>query len=139
MSSDGAFGGSVDEGAAEYKYAFSTDDDPIFVDRERDGAAEAHTPQATAALHPTALAHFLSLLLRFPNCPQALMEFAMNRAPDHHNDDHVLPADPVGDVSIAEGLDHITAELGAEFPNILANDRITEPETKVSPETLQYL
>ncbi|KAL7940577.1 hypothetical protein V8C42DRAFT_349394 [Trichoderma barbatum] len=126
-SSDANFVGYAEGDAAEYDYGPYLDDEPITSSEELDVMVETYIPQATAALPPTALAHFLIVLLKVSNASQAILDFPLNHPPEQHDDDS---SSDLGGLSISEGLNYITAELGSEVPNILASGSINDPEIK---------
>lgn len=84
---DDKFVGCVEGDAAENDCGPYLDVEPIPFGEEHDVGMETHIPQATAALPPAALAHFLTVLLKIPNAPQAILDFTLNRPPEQHSDD----------------------------------------------------
>ncbi|PNP40316.1 hypothetical protein THARTR1_11247 [Trichoderma harzianum] len=90
----------VEGDAAEYDCDPYVKDEPILFGEEHDLRVETQVPQATATLPLTALAHFLTVLLKAPNASQAILDFPLNHPPEQHNDDSSLD---LGGLSISEG------------------------------------
>ncbi|PTB47283.1 hypothetical protein M431DRAFT_541099 [Trichoderma harzianum CBS 226.95] len=135
-SSNTDFDGFAEGNAVEYNCGLYLNDEPIPSSEEPDVRVETQIPQATAALPPTALAHFLTVLLKVPNVSQAILDFPLNHPLEQHNDDSSLD---LGGLSISGGLNYITAELGSEVLNILASGSVKEPEIRLSSEKLRYI
>lgn len=96
--------GCIEGDAVEFDCGPYLDDEPILFGEEHDLKVESHILQATAALPPTALAHFLTVLLNVPNASQANLDFTLNHLPEQHNDDSLSD---FGDLSISESLNYI--------------------------------